>query len=205
MYVSPEKWLLWLPWLPYADFGVGSFLCASYLLNFQSLPHNSPFFCPLRVQFLFTSSRFLLADPRGPTFAEIHARGRRGRLEYDHRDLIPPWDQGLLHGEDGKPTILVSFDRNEGALPSQRTGMVGKDNSRQATTQPVWNSGNQAVHPTFARHMTNGCRHRYSKLPCAQGFLGSNMCLVTGLPGDTSSKPGFHLELSGQITDKSPA
>ena len=30
------------------------------------------------------------ADPRGPNFAEIHARGRRGRLEYDQKDLIPP-------------------------------------------------------------------------------------------------------------------
>ena len=72
------------------------------------------------------------ADPRGPNFAEIHARGRRGRLEYDHRDLIPPWGRRLLHGEAKKPTTAVCFDRNGGALPSRRTGIVGKDNNRRA-------------------------------------------------------------------------
>ena len=46
---------------------------------------------------------FVRSDPRAPNFAEIHARGRRGRLEYDHRDLIPPWGYRLLHGETGKP------------------------------------------------------------------------------------------------------
>ena len=49
-------------------------------------------------------------------------------MEYDHRDLIPPWGHGLLHGEEGKPTMPVCFDRNEGALPSQWTSMVGRDN-----------------------------------------------------------------------------
>lgn len=33
---------------------------------------------------------FFVCRPPGPNFAEIHARGRRGRLEYVHRDLIPP-------------------------------------------------------------------------------------------------------------------
>ena len=73
-----------------------------------------------------------IADPRPPNFAEIHARGRRGRLEYDHRDLIPPWGHRLLHSEEGKPTMPVCFDRNGGAFPSQRTGMVGKDNNERA-------------------------------------------------------------------------
>ena len=54
------------------------------------------------------------ADPRGPNFAEIHARGRRGRLESDHRDLIPPWGHGLLHGDEEKPTMAVWHDRYEG-------------------------------------------------------------------------------------------
>ena len=71
---------------------------------------------------------FETADPRGPNFAEIHMRGRRGRLEYEHRDLIPPWGHGLFQGEAEKPTTPVCFDRNGGALPSRRTGMVGRDN-----------------------------------------------------------------------------
>ena len=71
---------------------------------------------------------FGIADLRPPNFAEIHARGRRGRLELDHRDLIPPWGHRLLHGEAEKPTMPVWFDRNEDALPSRWTGMVGKEN-----------------------------------------------------------------------------
>ena len=62
---------------------------------------------------------FSSADPRGPNFAEIHARGRRGRLELGHRDLIPPWGHRLLHGEERKPTMPVCFDCNEGAFPSR--------------------------------------------------------------------------------------
>ena len=57
-----------------------------------------------------------IADPRPPNFAEIHARGRRGRLEYDHRDLIPPWGYRLLHGETEKPTMAVWHDRYEGVF-----------------------------------------------------------------------------------------
>ena len=68
------------------------------------------------------------ADPRPPNFAEIHARGRRGRLGLGHRDLIPPWGHGLLHGEAEKPTMPVWYDRNGSALPSCLTRMVGKDN-----------------------------------------------------------------------------
>ena len=71
---------------------------------------------------------FVRSDPRPPNFAEIHARGRRGRLEYDHRDLIPPWGHGLLHSEAEKPTTPVCFDRNGGALPSRQTGTVDKGN-----------------------------------------------------------------------------
>ena len=33
---------------------------------------------------------FLAIDPPVPNFAKIHAKGRRGRLELNHRDLIPP-------------------------------------------------------------------------------------------------------------------
>ena len=54
---------------------------------------------PQRIRFFRAFLHFGSADPRGPNFAEIHARGRRGRLESDHRDLIPPWGHGLLHGE----------------------------------------------------------------------------------------------------------
>ena len=53
-------------------------------------------------------------DPRGPNFAEIHARGRRGRLESEPRDLIPPWGHGLFHGETEKPTMAVWHDQREG-------------------------------------------------------------------------------------------
>ena len=59
---------------------------------------------------------FVHSDPRGPNFAEIHARGRRGRLEYDHRDLIPPWGYRLLHGETEKPNMAVWHDRYEGVF-----------------------------------------------------------------------------------------
>ena len=55
----------------------------------SSIIDQIPIFLPLGVQF-FIGLWFFLADPRPPNFAEIHARGRRGRLEYDHRDLIPP-------------------------------------------------------------------------------------------------------------------
>ena len=61
-------------------------------------------------------SIFSCEDPRPPNFAEIHARGRRGRLESDHRDLIPPWGHGLLHGEEKKPTMAVWHDRYEGVF-----------------------------------------------------------------------------------------
>ena len=54
-------------------------------------------------------------------------------MEYDHRDLIPPWGHGLIHGEEGKSTMTVCFDRNGGALPSRRTGMVCKDNDGRAS------------------------------------------------------------------------
>ena len=54
--------------------------------------------------------------PPAPNFAEIHARGRRGRLESDHRDLIPPWGYGLFHGKAEKPTIAVWLDQYEGVF-----------------------------------------------------------------------------------------
>ena len=97
----------------------------------SSIIDQIPIFLPLGVQF-FIGLWFFLADPRPPNFAEIHARGRRGRLEYDHRDLIPPWGHRLLHGEAEKPTMLVWLDRNEVALPSRQTGMVGSDNDGHA-------------------------------------------------------------------------
>ena len=49
-------------------------------------------------------------------------------MEYDHRDLIPPWGRRLLHVEAKKPTMPVCFDRNGGALPSRQTGTVDKVN-----------------------------------------------------------------------------
>ena len=111
-----------------------TFLYASYSLNFQSLPRKFPVFlpppCPVLVYhyILFTDSWISHADPRGPNFAEIHARGRRGRLEFDHRDLIPPWGHRLLHGEERKPSMAVWLDCNRGALPSWLTRMVDKGN-----------------------------------------------------------------------------
>ena len=89
-------------------------------LHAAILPQRTRFsglFCILEVQ-----------TPGGPNFAEIHARGRRGRLGLGHRDLIPPWGHGLLHGEAEKPTMPVWYDRNGSALPSCLTRMVGKDN-----------------------------------------------------------------------------
>lgn len=86
------------------------FICVSFSLNFQALVRIFHVFCPLCVQSLFTGPWFFLTAPRPPNFAEIHARGRRGRLEFDHRDLIPlgatdfstakqkspPWQSGLI-------------------------------------------------------------------------------------------------------------
>ena len=46
---------------------------------------------------------FGIADPRPPNFAEIYARGRRGRLEYDHRNLIPPWGHRLFSAKQKSP------------------------------------------------------------------------------------------------------
>ena len=83
------------------------FICVSFSLNFQALVRIFHVFCPLPVQSLFTDPWFFLADPRGPNFAEIHARGRRGRLVSEPRDLIPPWGYRLLHGEAEKPTTAV--------------------------------------------------------------------------------------------------
>lgn len=71
---------------------------------------------------------FVLVDPRLPNFAEIHARGRRGRLEYDHRDLIPPWGHRLFFDEAETPTMPVWLDRNGDTLPSRQTGTVDKVN-----------------------------------------------------------------------------
>ena len=88
-------------------------------------------------------------DPRGPNFAEIHARGRRGRLESEPRDLIPPWMYRLLHGETEKPTMPVWLDRNGGALPSRRTGMVGKDNCSTAAHGGTMVDNRQPIQETF--------------------------------------------------------
>ena len=140
------------------------------------------------------------AIPRVPNFAKIYARGGRGLLQTAPWDLIPPWGHRLLHGEAEKPTMPVWLDRYGGALPSRRTGLVGKDNGRQATPQPVRNGSNQAVLLSLTRHMTTGGRHRHTEQPCAPGIQGTNAYLVTGLPGDTSSKPGFHPGRSGQKT-----
>ena len=71
---------------------------------------------------------FVHSDPRPPNFAEIHARGRRGRLEFDHRDLIPPWGHEHFFREEEKPSIPVSHDRNGDTLPSRQTGTVDKVN-----------------------------------------------------------------------------
>ena len=86
-------------------------------------------------------------------------------MEYDHRDLIPPWGHRLLHGEAEKPTMPVWLDRYGGALPSRQTGLVGKDNGRQATPQPVRNGSNQAVLLSLTRHMTTGGRHKKCSTP----------------------------------------
>lgn len=102
------------------------FICCSHRKG-AFFSFISPFLPPLCPIFVCRFVVFL-SDPRGPNFAEIHARGRRGRLEYIHRDLIPPWGHRLLHGKVKKPTTPVCFDRNGGALPSWRTGMVGKSN-----------------------------------------------------------------------------
>ena len=91
------------------------------------------------------------ADPRGPNFAEIHARGRRGRLEYDHRSLIPPWGHGLLRGEAGKPAMPVCFDRNGDALSSRRTGMVGGESRGMTPHSSSEFGGIQLIQRPFRR------------------------------------------------------
>lgn len=69
--------------------------------------HIQRLFAPSVSSFCLPIHVFSLQTPRPPNFAEIHARGRRGRLESDHRDLIPPWGHGLFHGEAEKPTMAV--------------------------------------------------------------------------------------------------
>ena len=94
----------------------GLFICVSFSLSFQSLVRIFHVFLPPLYPIFVCRFVVFLSDPRGPNFAEIHARGRRGRLESDHRDLIPPWGHGLLQGEAGKATMLVCFDRYEGVF-----------------------------------------------------------------------------------------
>ena len=106
----------------------GLFICVSFPLSFQSLVRIFHVFLPPLCPIFVCRFVFVHSDPRGPNFAKIHARGRRGRLEYDHRDLIPPWGHEHFFREEEKPTMPVCFDRNGGALPSRRTGMVGKSN-----------------------------------------------------------------------------
>ena len=109
----------------------GLFICVSCSLSFQSLVRIfHVFLLPLCPIFVYRFVVFL-SDLRGPNFAEIHARGRRGRLESDHRDLIPPWDHGLLQGEAGKATMPVWLDRYEGVflhgrLPWRARTAVGR-------------------------------------------------------------------------------
>ena len=110
----------------------GFFICVSFSLSFQSLVRIFHVFLPPLYPIFVCRFVVFLSDPRGPNFAEIHARGRRGRLEYDYRDLIPPWGHGLLHSEAEKPTTPVCFDRNDSASPSRRTEMVGKDSGGTA-------------------------------------------------------------------------
>ena len=92
----------------------GLFICVSFPLSFQSLVRIFHVFLPSLCPIFVCRFVVFLSDPRGPNFAEIHARGRRGRLESDHRDLIPPWGHGLLHGEAEKSTMAVWHDQHEG-------------------------------------------------------------------------------------------
>ena len=124
-------------------------------------------------------SYFSCTDPRGPNFAEIHARGRRGRLEYDHRDLIPPWGHGLLHGEKGKPTMPVCFDRNEGALPSRRTEMVGKDSGGTAGQCSTTDS-RSSRHSGSMQQKKRAQQHRAALLPRLPGQSHVPGCRFSG-------------------------
>ena len=106
----------------------GLFICVSFSLSFQSLVRIFHVFLPPLYPIFVCRFVVFLSDPRPPNFAEIHARGRRGRLEFDHRDLIPPWGHEHFFREEEKPSIPVSHDRNGDTLPSRQTGTVDKVN-----------------------------------------------------------------------------
>ena len=136
--------------------------------------------------------------PRGPNFAEIHARGRRGRLELDHRDLIPPWGHGLLHGEAGKPTMAVWHDGNGGALPSQLTAMAGRDNRGMTAHNRILLGSRQPIRRPFRRRSAadvgTAAHNR-----CSPGTSRAEMCAwMPGSPGETGSRSDLIRAIPGE-------
>ena len=126
------------------------------------------------------------ADPRPPNFAEIHARGRRGRLEYDHRDLIPPWGHGLLHSEAEKPTMAVWHDRYDGVFPSWLTAMTGKDNCKTAAHGGTMLDDRQPIQETFGESAAEKAVATVHN-SCSPGTSRAEPC---------ACMPGFRAKLS---------
>ena len=127
------------------------------------------------------------ADPRGPNFAEIHARGRRGRLESDHRDLIPPWGHGLLHGEAERQAW-------QSGMISMKVCSIMAD--RDGGRREPWDDTTQQdalVQQTADPGDIRGNRGGKSGRSSTQQLLSRDlhvrtMCLYAGFPGVTSSR-----------------
>lgn len=147
---------------------------------------------------MFTIPWISYADPRGPNFAEIHARGRRGRLESDYRDLIPPWGHGLLHGEEEKPTMAVWHDRHEGVFPSWLTAVAGKGNCTTAAHSRTGFDSRQPIQwrclQYAATEAGTAAHNRFTPGPSRSGVV----CLDTGFPGETLSRLGPYPGCTGR-------
>ena len=145
-------------------------------------------------------SYFSCADPRPPNFAEIHARGRRGRLESDHRDLIPPWGHRFFHGEAGKPTMAVWHDQYDGVFPSWRTAMAGKGNCTTAAHSRTGFDSRQPIQwrclQYAATEAGTAAHNRFTPGPSRSG----DVCLDAGTPGETLSGLGSYPGCTGRRT-----
>ena len=138
------------------------------------------------------------ANPRGPNFAEIHARGRRGRLESDHRDLFPPWGHRLFHGEAGKPTMAVWHDRYDGVFPSWLTAVAGKGNCTTAAHSRTGFDSRQPIQwrclQYAATEAGTAAHNRFTRGPSRSG----DVYLDTGFPGETLSRLGPYPGCTGR-------
>lgn len=146
-------------------------------------------------------------------------------MEFDHRDLIPPWGHGLFPGEAEKPTMPVWLDRNGGALPSRWTTMVGRGNctmtvhgrrifgSRQPIQQAFWQYAAEEAGVAAQSSLAPGSS--WAK-PCAwmQGFrakLSPDSDLIRASAGEdwlySGAKEGIQAKnggIGGRVRGKRP-